>query len=223
MAPVRDDDWLDGVVPIELFKEDRHSRVWLVRAPALGRVVVKRYEFSPLRQRLAWLVKLHPGQRERRMNRYLAARGVPVLPVIQAGVQRRLTGDRLWLARPMWGRSLQRWLARPGTMSWEIRWRVTHGVAQIITRLLDLGLIFPALTTDNLIVSTEGQVWLNDVGQLRHSRRRRRKLRMLATLDRFAAAEGANRSDRLRCLRLILAVHQDLGDLRSVSRAIAHV
>ncbi len=219
----RHDDWLGDAVPIALAGRDRQGHVWLVRSPQLGRVTVKRFESWPLWQRLASWLQLHPAQRERRMSRGLASRGLPVLPVIQVAAQRGWLGDRLWLARPVWGRSLDRWLAHSRATPWPMRHRVTDAIARLITRMLDLGLVFTNLATDNLVVGKEGQVWINDLGGVRRSGSRRLKLRMLATLDRTAARHGATRPDRLRCLRQIVSVHRELGELRGVAATVARM
>jgi hypothetical protein len=223
MARHAEETWLDAAVPLALHGADRRSQVWLARSPKLGKVVVKRYEGAPWRQRLVSLAQLHPAQRERRASRLLAARGIPVLPVIEVAAKRTWHGDRYWLARPLWGKTLDRWLAHQTHLTWDTRRRLTHNLARILSRLMDLGLMFPGLSTSNLVANAEGQVWLIDVVSVRRGLSLRGRRAMLAALDAAAAAHGASRSDRLRCLRQVVAVHHELGNLRDAARAIARL
>lgn len=209
-----------GLQPIEVFKEDRRSRVWLVHSASLGRVAIKRWEYSPWRQRAARLVGLHPGQREWRSNRRLAVLGIAVVPVLAGGVVRGWLGDRYWLATPLWGRSVQRWLTRGRGPTWAARRRGILGLARMADRLLHRGLVFRDLKTSNVIADAGGQVWLIDVGSVRRSVSRGPRLRMLAMLDKTAAGDGATRADRVRFLRALVGAWPELGDVRAAAKAI---
>lgn len=213
------DLWLEALDPVEVFKSDRRSHVWLARHPDLGKVVVKRFEYAPWRQRLGAWIALHPAQRERRMNRRLASTGVAVVPIIRHGTQRSWHGIRVWLMTPLWGKSLQRRLTQGGGVAWPVRRRIVTGIIDIIDRLLRRGLVFRDLKTSNIVADGEGQVWLIDVGGVRR-RSESRILAMLAMLDQTAARDGATRSDRLRVLRRIAKLHPDLGHWRDLAAAV---
>ncbi|MEO1236570.1 MAG: lipopolysaccharide kinase InaA family protein [Planctomycetota bacterium] len=93
----------------EVFKDDRRTRVWRV-TDGRGRAwVVKRFERSPLRQRVTRWAGRHPAQRETRSNAKLRSAGVAAVPIVADGVDAE---GRSWLVTPFVGPSLYHWLMR---------------------------------------------------------------------------------------------------------------
>lgn len=185
---------------VRIYKEDRRSKVWQIDTPA-GPAAVKRFEHSPLRQRLAMLVQLHPAQLEMRVNRRLAAAGVPVVPIVAAGGQAAGLGVKRWLVTRVTGQALQRTL-RDGASHDQQR-QLALQVGELAAALVAGGWYFRDLKTSNIIVIAGAGAQLIDVGSARKSRSRQKMLRMLAMLEHTAARDGVSAANRLRALNPI--------------------
>lgn len=209
----------------ETYKRDGRSRVWRVEPGAVSGAesgeasayVVKRFEYAPLRQRLALTLGLHPAQRELRWNQALRAAGVPAVPIVDAGyepVRRRATqpvaaaeaapeaeapdagcGCRAWLVTPWLGASLQG-LIRDASVSESRRREAVAAAAGLTRTLLRAGFTFRDLKPSNIVIDTGGTAHLLDVGSVRATTAPGRVARMLATMDRVMRRDGA--SDALR-------------------------
>jgi hypothetical protein len=190
-----DDAGLDSA-PIRTFKADARSRVWLVDAPQ-GRRVIKRFEYSPLRQRLALLLGLHPACRELRCNRRLHAAQVRVVPVIDAGVEGRGLGCRAWIATPLAGTSLHHRLQDPEAQTGG-RGRLIDAAARLARDLIQAGFWFKDLKPSNIVIDDAGDAWLIDVGSARPARKPSDTERMLAVMDRVLVRAGADETLRHR-------------------------
>lgn len=199
------DGALDDRYAQAIYKQDRRSKVWL--APSTGddpeAVVIKRFEYSPIRQRLAKMFGVHPAQREARVNRWLASKGIAVVPIIASGCQRVGLGGKLWLATPKRGRSLQCLLREDLPLSGPLRQAVIESVGRLAGQLLGAGVFFKDLKTSNILIDEAGQAWLIDVGSARPMVLYGRADRMLAMLEKTAAQDGTAVADRVRCLRVI--------------------
>lgn len=182
-----------------LFKADRRSRVWQVQSAA-GQVVIKRFEYCPLRQAVAAGLGMHPAQREVRANGRLAALGIAVAPIVAMGRQRVGMGRKYWLATPVKGQSLQRRL-RAGAGQLGDRQRMAAAVGRLAGELMQAGIDFKDLKTSNIVLEEAGEAWLIDTGCARGGGTAGGQLRMLAMLDQTAQQDGASRCDRLRTLR----------------------
>ena len=197
----------------ETYKSDARSTVWRVDAEG-GAYVVKRYEYSPLRQRLGLWLGLHPGQRERRGVRRLRRAGLAAPRVSMWGVH----GGRYAQAMPWGGASLQRLI---GSESWEqaeVREAVLGALAETAADLLAAGLAHRDLKVGNVLTDPEGQrgarsVTLIDVGAVRRSgggaRGRRRRSATLdilfLTLRKASRGEDAASRDAARLAALLRA------------------
>lgn len=201
---------------LQTYKDDARSGVWVAVWPAVGRAVVKQYRHLPLRQMLAALLLLHPAQREKRAARRLAARGVPVVPVMRLSWDWSGGGVRVWLVTPLWGKSLDRFLKANGAHGFATRKTVTLALARLVAKLHAAGLFFRDLKTSNLVVDPKGYAWLLDTGSIRRGRSRRKSVRMLGLLDATAVRDGASRAERLRFFRALVAMTPELGDARSL-------
>lgn len=201
-----------------VFKEDQRSRVWQVEGPN-GPLVVKRFEYAPLRQSIAALLGQHPAQREVRANRMLQNLRVQVVPIVAFGRQRATIGIRYWLATPKYGQSLDKLLVGPSHLDRTI----TDAVANLVQKLQTTRIFFKDLKTSNILIDHDGQAWLIDVGSARTARSNQHLPRMLAMLDRTARRDGASRTVRLRCLQSILGPRSGRHQIKQAARQVAEI
>lgn len=187
---------LDGE-PAEVYKHDARSKVWRVEHGTLGPVVVKRFEYTPGRQRVSLIVGTHPGQHELKRNRQLAAAGVPVVPILEAGEERAGFGGRAWLATPLTGTSLQRLLTAPDTSDVQ-RETLIDDAAELTRQLIAAGFTFKDLKPSNIVVGEHDRLLLIDVGSARPDTSKKQTTRMLAVMDRVLKRDGVSRELRER-------------------------
>jgi hypothetical protein len=188
---------------IEQFKSDRRSTVWSVAArlgPArAGAQVIKRFDYSPIRQRLSLLMGNHPGQIELRWNLRLQEKQVPVVPLIDGGIERAGSGlgRRAWLATALSGTSLQRLIRDPAVrrQRGEV---LLAAAARLATRLFAAGFWSRDLKPSNIIVDPAGECWLIDVGSVRLGASPANVARTLAVMDRVLARDGVEENLRTR-------------------------
>lgn len=186
------------------YKSDARSIVWRQTSPAGDDVVIKRWQYSPLRQRLGRLLGLHPAQREIRWNRRLIALGLPVVPILQHTRHR----GRSQLHTPHIGPSLQQAL-RSGELSFGAKRAIARQLADAVADLFDHELSFRDMKTSNVLLDDAGKLHWIDVGSFRRVSPDR-IMRSLALLDHTAAGDGATRTDRLRFARHLAArMHRD--------------
>lgn len=218
--PPPSSDALLSAPEVRVFKSDHRSRVWCVEV-AGSRWVLKRFEYSRIRQRLGWLLGLHPAQRELRMNRRLAAGGIAVAPIHAYGI----TGGRGWLVTPYLGASVHDLLWSNPFAGPRDRRHVIVAASGLTASLLRKGLYNRDHKASNLIMDAGGKAWLIDVGAVRRLRGRGGLVSMLARLDQSAVKAGASRPDRLRFLRLLGRECRSCTDWRGIVRdahAIRH-
>lgn len=185
-----------GAAPLNTFKADARSRVWVVDAPP-GQRVIKRFEYSRLRQRLSLLLGIHPGRRELKRNRRLRAADVRVVPIVDAGVEGRGLGCRAWLATPLTGSSLHLLLIEAHGDT-ENQGRLIDAAARLAADLIRAGYWFKDLKPSNIVVDASGDAWLIDVGSARPTRKPAHTARMLAVMDRVLLRSGADAALRRR-------------------------
>jgi len=205
--------------PAEVYKSDARSRVWRIDRTVAhgGPVVVKRFDYAPWRQLLAWLIGLHPAQRERRSNHRLLQAGLPVVPITDHGITDfSWTGCRLWLAGPYTGRSIQDLFRRGQLSKRHRRLTVLRAAAHLTLELIRHNYYFRDLKPSNILIDEADRAWLIDVGAVRHSQRPIHGLKMLALLRRKAREDGVNRSDQLRFLHIILDSYPYDGSMKSL-------
>ncbi len=190
-----DPAWINDLEPQQVYKHDARSRVWCVSSEGGASFVIKRFEFSPLRQGLGLALGLHPGQREIRRFRQLKAAGLPVAPIIASGVQRRGVAARFWLVTPHRGTSLHN-LFNHGKMTDPARrQRVLEAVGQLTGELIRKGLFNRDHKASNIVIDDEDRPWLIDVGAVGRSRGTAGADRMLANLCDTLAQAGATDPD----------------------------
>lgn len=185
-----------GTAPIRTFKADARSRVWLVDAPQ-GRRVIKRFEYSPLRQRLSLLLAIHPACRELQRNRRLRAARLRVVPIIDAGVEGCGLGCRAWLATPLAGTSLHHRLKAPEAGT-DGHGRLIDAAVRLAADLIGAGFCFKDLKPSNIVIDESGDAWLIDVGSARPARKPAHTERMLAVMDRVLVRAGVDAALRQR-------------------------
>ncbi|MHC4100862.1 MAG: lipopolysaccharide kinase InaA family protein [Planctomycetota bacterium] len=143
-----------GTAPLRTFKADARSHVWLADAPP-GPRVVKRFEYSRLRQRLALLLGTHPALRELACNRRLREAQIRVVPIVDAGIEGRGLGCRAWLATPLTGSSLHHLLdAAQGDA--DNRERLIDAAARLAADLIRAGFWFKDLKPSNIVIDGSG-------------------------------------------------------------------
>ncbi len=180
---------------LEVFKQDARSRVWRVEHATRGPVVVKRFEYQPLRQRAALALGLHPAQWELRQNARLRGAGVPAVPIQDAGVEPAGVGARVWLATPWSGKSMQTLLKQPGQTPDDVR-ALLAAAAGLTRRLIEVGYTFKDLKPSNLVIDGDGRAHLIDVGSARRDTAPAQVARMLAVMDRVMARDGVDEGGR---------------------------
>jgi len=185
-----------GASPLSTFKADARSHVWVVDAPP-GQRVIKRFEYSRLRQRLSLLLGIHPGRRELKCNRRLRAAHVRVVPIVDAGIEGRGLGCKVWLATPLTGSSLHHLLTAADGDT-ESRGRLIDAAACLAADLIRAGYWFKDLKPSNIVIDASGDAWLIDVGSARPARRPAHTARMLAVMDRVLLRSGADAALRRR-------------------------
>jgi len=178
-----------------LYKSDRRSRVWLVQTVD-GPVVIKRFEYTPLRQWLALCASCHPAQRQCRATRRLLKAKVPVAPVVDGGFEACQLGCRVWLSAPFAGQSLQQLLVEDTDD--HQRTVAVDAAVRLTCRLIRAGYWFKDLKPSNILVDDQAEAKLIDVGSVRRCRKTGQIQRMLAVMDRVLARDGAGESLRGR-------------------------
>ncbi len=203
--------------PAQVYKTDGRSRVWRVDRPREqgGPVVIKRFEYSPLRQRLADWVGAHPAQRELRSNERLRAAGLPVVPITAHGTIPAGAGCRFWLMTPLVGRSLQ-CLMRGQPIARGERLRLIQVVADLAGLLIRGGYYFRDFKPSNILIDDAGAAWLIDVGGLQRSDRPDRVTRMLAVMRRKVTEDQLSLTDQLRFLHAVVDQCPQLAAVRQV-------
>lgn len=196
------DAGLDGE-PTETFKTDARSSVWQVEVP-VAPTIIKRFEHSPWRQWLALFIGAHPAQVELRWNRRLHRRGVPVVPIIDAGLERRGRGCRAWLATPRMGLSMGHLLLDPVARA-ERGEQLVDQAADLALMLLQEKLWSRDFKPSNLVIDDAGVMRLIDVGCMRRRPTPAKLNRMLAVMDRRMRTCSA---DDALCARFANAVRK---------------
>lgn len=186
---------LDGSA-IETFKSDQRSRVWSVDA-AGGTVVVKRFEFAPIKQRLSALIGRHPAQLELSWNQKLRNAKLPIVPIVDGGIEPCRLGCRVWLATLRAGTSLQRLLQRGRSDEAQCSAAI-NAAAQLTVSLIDAGFWFKDLKPSNIVIDVSGEAWLIDVGSARRSNHRQNVDRMLIVMQRVLLRDEVNEDLRER-------------------------
>lgn len=190
-----DPAWIFDREPAQVYKHDARSRVWRIDAADGRSFVVKRFEYSPIRQLLGFVLGLHPGQRERRRARHLKAAGLTVAPIIASGVQRRGVGVCYWLVTPYLGTSLYHLFYQGELTDADRRERVLQAVGRLTGELIRLGIFNRDHKASNIVVDGEDRPWLIDVGAVRRFRGVAGAVRMLANLCQTLAEAGATQAD----------------------------
>ncbi len=208
---------------VELFKQDRKTRVWLTHDTQGQPWVLKRFNASPLYQRLRWMLKQHPAQRENLWSDRLIAADVPTVPVLI--VDRDAQGH--WhTASPYMGVSLYNWLrlCNPARNTRQ-RHDLTRQAAAIAGRLLRLRVRHTDFKASNLVLDTDGVLRLIDTGDCTGSKGTpllASALAMLSTLAHnldVAASHHKHpkqvrltRTDRLRFYKSLITCWPDFPD-----------
>ncbi len=205
----------DGFV----LKSDKRTRVWYVQSDAAlvegNPVVVKEYQDPPFRQRLAWLLRIHPGQREARLAMRLAGLGIKV-PV---PVKTRWEAGRVWLVYPWLGPSLMN-VVRQHDLSIATKASFADQISQHLVNLLENDLFNRDHKLSNILVDDDSQLWLVDVGGVRRARGRHYLIRMLGALWESARRAGASQSDCWRVVHMLAAQWPDAGDAKSLAKDV---
>jgi len=193
------------------YKDDERSVVWLARGDG-GAWVIKRYEYAPIRQTLARLLRIHPAQRETRMNRRLRDAGLDIVPIAGGGTDR----GRVWLATPERGEALQIMIQQGQPTSRAERNRLIDAVTDLWLQLVRAGWFFRDFQVANILVDDDGRPWLIDVGATRRSTSREHALRMLRQLYETAVIEGLTRTDAWRGAQRVAQQWDGAGSPRDV-------
>ena len=203
-----------AVSPHTIYKQDSRSFVWLVHDASLpGPLVIKRFDHNPLRQKLAWAIGTHPGQREADNARRLRKAGLPVVDVVGTYAQPVGFGRcKVHVATAYQGLSFQQ-LKRDGKLpssQVEVETLLT-AVGAIAADMLECGWIFRDFKTANIVVDEKYKPWLIDVGSAKRGKPcingcgGQRAWRMLRMLDHTMTQDGWDAEARRNTLARALA------------------
>lgn len=206
----------DGFV----LKADARTHVWCEHeksaadaAPVVR--VMKLYQDSPLQQRLAWLLGIHPGQRETRWAMRLNKKGIDVaLPL-----EKRWNAGKLCLVYPWLGPSMMN-LIRAHQLPNDAKVKIAEQLAGDLASLIQQGLFNRDHKLSNIVVDDDYGLRLVDVGGVRRARGCRYLVRMLIALHESARRAGASRSD---CWRVVKRVAEELSDCGSAKQLAQQV
>ncbi len=207
---------------VEVYKEDRRSRVWRVEDEAGRPWVIKRFDHSPLRQRLMAKLGQHPAQREIDWHEKLIAAALPVVPITASGHDEL---GRHWLITPWRGDDLAMWV-RQGKLAADTKLRhdITRQLGELAGRIMQMRVFHRDFKARNVVVDAAGKVWLIDAGGCRGGKGTPLlaiALRILTLMNktvRGAAVEssgaegGPTRTDRQRFFRAMLTAWPSLPD-----------
>jgi tRNA A-37 threonylcarbamoyl transferase component Bud32 len=195
--------------PDEIFKQDRRSKDWLIDDGDLDQpVVVKRFMHSPIKQRLTWLLGLHPAQREIKAHQMLAELGIAVVPIVASSSFSE--SSAAWLATPYLGPTFQHVLAEGNAKhSWE---QVIEAVSILVATLIQANIHNRDLKSSNIVIDNNARAWLIDAGAARTVDGVGQVARMLAMLEHTASNDGMQPHQWEHCLRLIVSRCPQLGD-----------
>lgn len=207
---------------VEIYKEDRRSRVWRVEDEEGRPWVIKRFEHNPLRQRLMARLGQHPAQREMDWHEKLITAELPVVPIAGSGNDEL---GRRWLITPWRGDDLAMWI-RSGRLAADAKLRhdITRQLAELAGRIMQMRVFNRDFKARNFVVDPDGKVWLIDAGGCRGGKGTPLlaiALRMLTLLSKTVrepaeqsgnAAARPTRADRLRFYRVMLKAWPALPD-----------
>ncbi|MEL7087914.1 MAG: hypothetical protein AAGL98_05645, partial [Planctomycetota bacterium] len=138
---------------LAVFKEDRKTRVWMIRDGTDRRWVIKRYNRAGLRQKVQAVFGVHPLQKEALWHDRLAVAGLNTVPVYDLGNDP--TGRR-HQATPYAGKTFYDVLREnpaPGPLH---RHALTRQAGRITGQLLALRVLYRDLKSTNLVVDEQG-------------------------------------------------------------------
>ncbi|MEM6856070.1 MAG: lipopolysaccharide kinase InaA family protein [Planctomycetota bacterium] len=216
-----DSAWL-SLPEVEVYKQDRRSRVWRVEDDAGRPWVIKRFEHSPLRQKITAAFGQHPAHREMNWHAKLIAAELPVVPIAATGHDEL---GRHWLVTPWRGDDLTAWIEH-GRLADDTNQRhaVARQLGELAGRIMQMRVFNRDFKARNFVLDDAGKVWLIDAGGCRGGKGTPLlaiALRMLTLLNRTAQgaaqASGRNdakitRADRQRFFRAMLTAWPTLPD-----------
>lgn len=208
--------------PTWVFKQDRRSRVWQIDSPE-GPLVVKRFLHNPPRQLIASILGTHPAQREKKVTGELAAKGLPVVPILASGRTMHPFGAMLWLVTPFVGKSVQRMYLEGDLEDPRRRKLVIDQMAALASELIQHGYYNRDLKTSNLLLDGRGKMWMIDAGATRRAKGRPQTLRMLAMLNKTLAMQEIPPQERMYLLNAIRTRCEFLGPLEQLARDVEAV
>lgn len=190
-----DPAWIDALEPAEVYKHDARSRVWRIDAPDSRSFVIKRFEFNPVRQAMGRLLGVHPGMREIKQTRLLINCGIPVVPIVASGVQRRGIGLQYWLVTPFVGKSVFNLLYHGDLSDADHRAKLLDAVGRLTGGLIAKGFFNRDHKASNILIDAEGRPQLIDCGAVRRHGGEADSRRMLTNLTTNLAEAGATDAD----------------------------
>ncbi len=217
-APDKDFEphWVD-LPAVEVFKHDPRSRVWAVET-ALGLMVVKRYDYSPLRQRFEWLIGIHPLQDELKAFAHLQKLNLPTARIMGQG----LSNGKGFLVTQFFGESLQGAIYRGRFSNPKFRQLVARNVGSLMASLWLHKVFLRDFKAANMLVDSKGNLAIIDPGRKQNLKRPEQFIRMAHLMARSTKNPGASRTDHLRAWRVALDHNPDAPLLEQHLKAAAN-
>jgi tRNA A-37 threonylcarbamoyl transferase component Bud32 len=179
---------LDGDV-IETYKSDQRSEVWQTMRDGQA-VAVKRFVYSPRRQWFSLHIGAHAGQVEMRWNKRLQKAGIPVVPIVDCGIDRQgCCGCHGWLATPIRGESMFH-LINDEVIRRERGEALLDLSIDLALKLLRANFWSRDFKPSNIVIDQD-KAWLIDVGSARRNPTDAKLVRMLAVMKKRLGTGGA--------------------------------
>jgi tRNA A-37 threonylcarbamoyl transferase component Bud32 len=187
--------WLD-MPAVEVFKHDPRSRVWAIETHA-GLMVVKRYEYSGVRQRLEWVIGTHPLLDELKAFGFLNQMGLPTAQIMAQGIR----GGQGFLVTRHFGEALQGAIYRGRFNDPAVRKKVARNVGALMARLWQGKVYLRDFKAANLLVNLKGELAIIDPGRKQVMRGPEQFAKMARLMSGSTRRAGASRTDVLRAWR----------------------
>ncbi len=184
--------WLD-LPAVEVFKHDPRSRVWAIET-GVGLMVVKRYDYARLRQRIEWLIGTHPLLDELKAFEFITSAGLPTAKILAQGIR----DGQGFLVTRHFGESLQGAVYRGRFNEPGLRKQVTQNIGELMAKLWQAKVFLRDFKAANLLVDLKGQLAIIDPGRKQSLKSPEQFVKMARLMAGSAGRAGATKADQLR-------------------------
>jgi serine/threonine protein kinase len=170
-----------------------------------GLMVVKRYDYTPLRQRIEWLIGTHPLQDELKAFAFLKQLRFPIARIMAQGMH----DGKGFLVTQFFGESLQGAIYRGRFSNHKLRRRVAHNIGSLMGSLWLEKVFLRDFKAANILVDSKGNLAIIDPGRKQTIKRPEQFIRMANLMAYSTKNPGATRTDHLYAWRVALDHNPD--------------